>query len=352
MPSSPRTRRHLSRKHVHFDLDDHLNPFLPPNPIKKLPKPIARFLGYRDEPAKELGNIIISLWALLGAFLGLTVTAAVYKFPHEIAKYHPPVLFASLGATAILDYNTIQSPLAQPRAAIVGHGLSALTGVSIGKLFMLSSNFEDLRWLAGPTACALASFVMSMTNTVHPPGGATAVLAAVDPTTIAMGWMFVPFILLGSCLMFGVACLVNNVQRQFPVFWWTPKEVGSWWRSRKAARDVNDVEASVRSESEVSEKDEKEDEEDEGKEYGGKVDPRSKHMIVLTPDALHVPEGIALERNTRLILETLMEELRDQRDNDHERYSSARHLDSVARMTTGGSHDSDVTHVEVVEQPR
>lgn len=84
--------------------------------------------------------------------------------------------------------------------------------------------------LASLRACGVASFVMSMTGTVHPPGGATAVLAAVDPTTEALGWMFVPFIMLGSVFMFCVACLINNIQRQFPVFWWTPRETGSWWK--------------------------------------------------------------------------------------------------------------------------
>jgi hypothetical protein len=86
----------VTRKDIHFDLDVYLNPFIPPNPIRQLPKVIARFLGHRDKPAEELGNILASLWALLGAFLGLLVTAAVYKFSHDLQRYHPPVLFASL----------------------------------------------------------------------------------------------------------------------------------------------------------------------------------------------------------------------------------------------------------------
>jgi hypothetical protein len=67
---------------------------------------------------------------------------------------------------------------------------------------------------------------MTLTNTVHPPGGATAILAVIDPTVGAMGWMFVPLILLGSVLMVLVALLVNNISRRYPVCWWTPRDVG------------------------------------------------------------------------------------------------------------------------------
>ncbi len=72
---------------------------------------------------------------------------------------------------------------------------------------------------------------MGVANAVHPPGGATALMAAVDPAVSALGWLFVPLVLLGSLLMLLCALLVNNIQRQFPAFWWSPRDVG------RAARD-------------------------------------------------------------------------------------------------------------------
>jgi len=132
------------------------------------------------------------------------------------------------GASAILDYNTIHSPLAQPRPAIVGTILAATSGVAVSKLFMLRSDFESIRWIAGAASCGVASSLMTITNTVHPPGGATALLAAVDPTVNALGWMLIPLVLLATVLMLGTALLVNNIQRQYPTYWWSPKEVG-WW---------------------------------------------------------------------------------------------------------------------------
>jgi CBS-domain-containing membrane protein len=83
---------------------------------------------------------------------------------------------------------------------------------------------------------------MTLTNTVHPPGGATAVLAIVDPAVGALGWLFVPLILLGAVLMVLVALVVDNIQRRYPVYWWTAKEVG---QNRKSP--AIDVESANRS---------------------------------------------------------------------------------------------------------
>jgi hypothetical protein len=37
-----------------------------------------------------------------------------------------------------------------------------------------------------------------------------------------MGWYFVGLIMFGALLMLIVGLIVNNIQRQFPVYWWTP----------------------------------------------------------------------------------------------------------------------------------
>jgi hypothetical protein len=83
-------------KDIHFDIDDHINRFIPPSQLHRFPKLVARFLGYRKTPASEVGNIVVALWSLLGAFCGLVVVAAAFKFSHIIQSYHPPILFASL----------------------------------------------------------------------------------------------------------------------------------------------------------------------------------------------------------------------------------------------------------------
>jgi hypothetical protein len=62
---------------------------------------------------------------------------------------------------------------------------------------------------------------MGFTKTVHPPAGATALLAATTPDITNLGWFLIPLVLLGTTLMLAVACVINNIQRQFPVYWWT-----------------------------------------------------------------------------------------------------------------------------------
>ena len=52
--------------------------------------------------------------------------------------------------------------------------------------------------------------------------GATALLAAVDPDVRALGWYFIPVVLLSSTLAISVALITNNIQRKYPVYWIQP----------------------------------------------------------------------------------------------------------------------------------
>ena len=123
----------------------------------------------------------------------------------------------------MLEFYAIESPLAQPRNAIVGQLISALVGVAIAKLFQLSDRFDDIQWIGGALACASATTLMALTKTVHPPAGATALLAVVSADLVRMGWFLIPVMMLGCALMLAVALLVNNIERRFPMYWWTPE---------------------------------------------------------------------------------------------------------------------------------
>ncbi|KAF2824013.1 hypothetical protein CC86DRAFT_328121 [Ophiobolus disseminans] len=208
-----------------LDIDRYLNRVLPPSPLHKFPTPVSRFLGYRREQRQDVGNVLGAFWSLVGAFCGLAVVAAVFNNTASIHLHHPPALIASFGASAVLEYNAVRSPLGQPRNALLGHALSALIGVSISKLFQYHSDYDSISWIAGAMACGIASAVMLLTGTVHPPGGASAVLAATEPAVRAMGWYFVGLVLWGTTLMVAVGLVVNNIQRQFPIYWWTPLDL-------------------------------------------------------------------------------------------------------------------------------
>ena len=96
------------------------------------------------------------------------------------------MLIGSFGASAVLVYGAIKSPLAQPRNLIGGHVLSAIIGVTF---YML---LHDQQWLASSLAVATAIAVMHATKTLHPPGGATALIAVIgSPQIHSLGYFYV-----------------------------------------------------------------------------------------------------------------------------------------------------------------
>ena len=88
---------------------------------------------------------------------------------------------------------------------------------------LIASNFEDLRWLSAGIACATTIVLMELTHTMHPPAGATAIIPTVTVQATALGWYYLPVVLLSSILSLTVALLINNIQRKYPAFWLTPR---------------------------------------------------------------------------------------------------------------------------------
>ena len=185
-----------------------------------------------------------------------------------------------------MEFNTIESPLAQPRNTIIGHILSAAVGVGITKLFKLNADFENLRWLAGALACGLASAVMTVTKTVYPPAGATALLAAVDPQVEHLGWYLLPLVLLSTALTLITSLVINNIQRQYPTYWWTPASVGT-------AFGEEDIEK-VPTKTAVTH-----------------IESTDGNSIWITADDIMVPDGFYLAGEEGSILEILQDRLRD-----------------------------------------
>ena len=123
-------------------------------------------------------------------------------------------LIGSFGATCVLVYGVIESPLAQPRNLIGGHVISAIIGVSIYKLF------PDLIWVAAPLAVSLSIVLMQITKTLHPPGGATALIAIAGSDKIKeLGyWYVISPVLSGAIILLITALIFNNIpsKRHYP----------------------------------------------------------------------------------------------------------------------------------------
>ncbi|WP_163848685.1 HPP family protein [Pseudooceanicola aestuarii] len=88
----------------------------------------------------------------------------------------PMGLIAPLGASAVLTFAVPNAPLAQPWSAVMGNTLSALA------VWALLSVYSG-PW-APALAVGLALLVMMPTRSLHPPGGAVALLAALDPAPV------------------------------------------------------------------------------------------------------------------------------------------------------------------------
>lgn len=156
------------------------------------------------------------LWSGLGGFAGIL---AVCLLENSVFQRITPVLvIGSFGASAVLIYGAIKSPLAQPRNLMGGHLLSALIGVLAFKLL------PAYLWLAAPVAVAGSIILMHLTKTLHPPGGATALIAVIGgPKVTDLGFFYVLCpVGAGVLVMLLVALLVNNIPktRRYPEYWW------------------------------------------------------------------------------------------------------------------------------------
>lgn len=125
--------------------------------------------------------------ACLGALIGIAATYFICRLSlgnYNSGDIHLPLLVAPMGATAVLLFAVPASPLAQPWSIIGGNTLSALVGITVARLV------PDPVIAAG-VAVALAIAVMSLARCLHPPGGASALLAVLGgPAVMDAGYMF------------------------------------------------------------------------------------------------------------------------------------------------------------------
>ncbi|MBF0429664.1 MAG: HPP family protein [Fibrobacteria bacterium] len=173
-----------------------------------------KMMGMRKSPPREKLSIII--WAWIGSFIGVSAVAYInFKMP---GQWDGVMIIGSFGASAVLIYGAIDSPLAQPRNLVGGHMLSAVIGVFSYQ--MLSNSL----WLAAGFAVATAILVMYVTKTLHPPGGATALIAVIGSNHIHdLGyWYSLVPVGAGALIMLFFALLINNIpkNRRYPVFWY------------------------------------------------------------------------------------------------------------------------------------
>ena len=145
--------------------------------------------------------------AVVGAAIGIGITALLCRW---IAGFHDlqPWLVAPLGASAVLVFAVPASPLAQPWSVITGNTVSALVGITCAYLIPNVG-------LASAVAVSMAIGAMFITRSLHPPGGAMALLVVL---THSAHFDFAVFPAFTNSVLLVIAGIIYNTatKRAYP----------------------------------------------------------------------------------------------------------------------------------------
>lgn len=171
---------------------------------------MVRYIIYRETILKPIDH----LWTFLGAFFGISLIGFIQHYELPLSDH--VFLIGSFGASAVLIYGVTNSPLAQPRNLFGGHLIGAFVGVCVAKLIPS----PNLIWIASGLAVASCIVLMQISKTLHPPGGATALIAVIGSAKIkALGFLYLFNPVLSSLfVMYIVALIFNNIpeDRSYP----------------------------------------------------------------------------------------------------------------------------------------
>ena len=122
----------------------------------------------------------------LGALIGICLTGLVCNLAIG-GDPQLPLIVAPMGASAVLLFAVPASPLAQPWPIVGGNTISALVGVAVAHVVS-----DPL--LAVGLAVSLAILAMSLTRSLHPPGGAAALTAVIGGAAVTRAGFWFPLV--------------------------------------------------------------------------------------------------------------------------------------------------------------
>jgi len=159
---------------------------------------ISRYLGLTDSSVGHVERLISGL----GGFCGI---AGVYVISAWwLDETAAMLIMGSMGSSAVLLFAVPHGPLSQPWPLVGGHLVSAAVGVATAQAIA-----DPL--LAAGIAVGAAVTLMYYLRCIHPPGGATAMIAVVGGDGVhALGWQFVLTpTLLNSLAILAIAIAFN-----------------------------------------------------------------------------------------------------------------------------------------------
>ncbi|MFP4611156.1 MAG: HPP family protein [Thiohalophilus sp.] len=168
---------------------------------------IRTFFGVSSEQVSHAERLVSGLGGFVGIFLIAVVS--YYFTGFEGAAMIVP----SMGASAVLVFAVPHGKLSQPWNVLGGNGISALVGMTC-YLYV-----PDV-FLAAALAVGIAITLMHYMSCIHPPGGASALVAVIGGDAIhALGYQYVLTpVLLNSFIIFLVAICFNYLfpWRRYP----------------------------------------------------------------------------------------------------------------------------------------
>jgi hypothetical protein len=78
-----------------FDIDVYLNPLIPQPWLRRLPKWVNWWFGYRTNLACPVPTVFIWFWTFLGCFSGISVVQAVFERSPYFVERHVPGIVGS-----------------------------------------------------------------------------------------------------------------------------------------------------------------------------------------------------------------------------------------------------------------
>jgi hypothetical protein len=154
------------------------------------------------QPRFSMQQILLSY---VGSFLGIAALA------YLSVSTHYPLIAAPFGAAAVLVFAVPSSPLAQPRNLVFGNFIGALISI------IMVSLFGGEPWVMA-LSVATAIKLMQLTKTLHPPGGAVALVGVMSHAK--WEFLFTP-VLTGSIILLLCTIAFNNLMpgRSYPQHW-------------------------------------------------------------------------------------------------------------------------------------
>ena len=175
---------------------------------KDVPSKWTRWLGVELDEVSAKERVVSALGGAVAILLLMYFTGTVLDLDGA------SMVVASMGASAVLLFAVPHGQLSQPWPVIGGHVVSALIGVTTQRMV---GSVE----LAAAIAVGTAIGVMHVLRCIHPPGGATALVAVIGGANVhELGYGFVlrP-VLLNAAVMVVLGVAFNSMfaWRRYPV---------------------------------------------------------------------------------------------------------------------------------------